>query len=204
MFLVENNPEGMTQAQARVLAELRDAGCVQTLVELRTRTGLHDNTLRGHLEMLVRQGRVSRMPVHRGGRGRPAWGYLAREPEYAALAFALAEGLDTPAGPPGAGSEPAALRGGRAWGERLREQVAPDEATPPRERVLLALEHTGFSPEADGDTVRLHACPLLEAATAHPAVVCAAHLGLIEGVMGVPGARLRPFAEPGMCVVNLP
>lgn len=200
MYPVDIQQEGITQAQVRVLAALREAGSVQTLAALKQRTGLHDNTLRGHLDMLVRQGRVSRIAVRHGGRGRPAWGYLAREPEYAALAMALAEGLDTPSDE---GDEPAAVRGGRAWGERLREQVAPDDELAPRDRVLLALEHTGFSPEADGDTVRLHSCPLLDAARAHPDVVCAAHLGLIEGVVGAPGARLRPFAAPGVCVVNL-
>lgn len=212
---VEINEQGVTAAQARVLATLRDAGRALTLGELQERTGLHPNTLRGHLDAIVAGGNASRIASRSGGRGRPAWSYLAREPEYAALAMALASGLDQ--GPAtdsdtndGAGDgepqartlDPAAVRGGRAWGEQLRSQLGAVEDD--RERVLLALAHTGFAPEADGDHVKLHACPILEAARSHPAVVCAVHLGLVEGVLGTEGARLRPRPDTLGCVVSLP
>lgn len=199
---MEKNEPGITAAQAQVLTALREAGRMLTLAQLVDHTGLHDNTLRGHLEHLVQQGRVTRFPVRRASRGRPAWGYLARDSEYAALALALAAGIDT--GNPADPAEPAAVRGGRAWGERLRGQVSTEEETPARERLVRALQHTGFSPEDDGDTIRLHSCPLIDAARAHPDVVCAAHLGLVEGVLGAGGADLHPFAEPGVCVLDLP
>jgi predicted ArsR family transcriptional regulator len=204
---VEINEPGVTAAQGRVLATLRDAGRPLTLSELQDRTGLHPNTLRGHLDALVAAGSASRIATRSGGRGRPAWGYLAREPEYAALAMALASGLDQqPTAGPDAGKgralDPAAVRGGRAWGERLRSQLGAVEDG--RERVLLALTHTGFAPEASGDQVLLHACPLLEAARSHPAVVCAVHLGLVEGVLGERGAALRPRPDTLGCVVSLP
>jgi predicted ArsR family transcriptional regulator len=212
---VEINEQGVTAAQARVLATLRDAGRALTLGELQDRTGLHPNTLRGHLDAIVAGGNASRIATRSGGRGRPAWSYLAREPEYAALAMALASGLDRgPATHPDSGSDasdgesqartldPAAVRGGRAWGEQLRSQLGAVEDG--RERVLLALAHTGFAPEASGDRVTLHACPILEAARSHPAVVCAVHLGLVEGVLGAEGARLRPRPDTLGCVVSLP
>lgn len=200
---VEINESGVTAAQSRVLSTLRDAGRALTLSELRDATGLHPNTLRGHLDALVAAGSASRIASRTGGRGRPAWSYLAREPEYAALAMALASGLD-----PGESRtlDPAAVRGGRAWGERLRAQLGAVEDG--RERVLLALTHTGFAPEAgdaaDRDRVTLHACPLLDAARSHPAVVCAVHLGLVEGVLGQHGAALHPRPETLGCVVTLP
>lgn len=200
---VEINEPGVTAAQSRVLSTLRDAGRALTLSELRDVTGLHANTLRGHLDALVAAGSASRIASRRGGRGRPAWSYLAREPEYAALAMALASGLDSGEGRT---LDPAAVRGGRAWGERLRDQLGAVEDG--RERVLLALTHTGFAPEADDagdrDRVTLHACPLLEAARSHPAVVCAVHLGLVEGVLGQHGAALHPRPETLGCVVTLP
>lgn len=207
MIPVEINERGVTTAQARVLAVLLDADRPLTLPELQERTDLHQNTLRGHLDALVAVGRVSRIASRSGGRGRPAWGYLAREPEYAALAMALASGLDpdpTPGPDSGSGGrlDPAAVRGGRAWGQRLRSQLGSVDSG--RERVLLALTHTGFAPEAHGDRVTLHACPLLDAARAHPAVVCAVHLGLVEGVLGEEGAVLRPRPDTLGCVVSLP
>ena len=204
---VEINEPGVTAAQARVLATLADAGRALTLGELQDRTGLHPNTLRGHLDTIVAGGNASRIAARSGGRGRPAWSYLARQPEYAALAMALADGLDR--GPaPGSSADaagtldPAATRGGRAWGERLRSQLGAIEDG--RERVLLALAHTGFAPQDSGDQVTLHACPILEAARSHPAVVCAVHLGLVEGVLGTEGAQLQPRPDTLGCVVTLP
>lgn len=196
---MEITEQGVTAAQSRVLGVLRDEGRALTLTELQDRTGLHQNTLRGHLDALVSRQSVSRIAVRRGGRGRPAWGYLAREPEYAALAMALASGLDS-----GESRElhPAAVRGGRAWGEHLRTQLGQVEDG--RDRVLLALAHTGFAPVADGDEVTLHACPLLDAARSHPGVVCAVHLGLVEGVLGSEGATLHPRPDTLGCVVGLP
>ena len=214
---VEINEQGVTAAQARVLATLRDTGRALTLGELQERTGLHPNTLRGHLDAIVAGGNASRIASRSGGRGRPAWSYLAREPEYAALAMALASGLDrgpaTDAHPDsdadsngGEGQartlDPAAVRGGRAWGEQLRSQLGAVEDG--RDRVLLALAHTGFAPEASGDQFKLHACPILAAARSHPAVVCAVHLGLVEGVLGAEGARLHPRPDTLGCVVSLP
>lgn len=202
---VEINEQGVTAAQARVLATMREAGRAVTLTELQDLTGLHANTLRGHLDALVAGGNASRVASRSGGRGRPAWGYLAREPEYAALAMALASGLDQGADPDTRtrhALDPAAVRGGRAWGERIRSQLGAVEDG--RERVLLALTHTGFAPEADGDHVTLHACPLLDAARAHPGVVCAVHLGLVEGVLGRRGATLHPRPDTLGCGVGLP
>jgi predicted ArsR family transcriptional regulator len=42
----------------------------------------------------------------------------------------------------------------------------------------------------------------------HPDVVCAMHLGLLQGVLEqsrapVTAANLQPFAEPGSCVARL-
>ena len=201
--------QGITAAQARVLGVLRDADRPLTLSDMRESTGLHENTLRGHLEALVRHRSVTRIAVRAGGRGRPAWSYLARPSEYAALAMALAAGLADPdpqsqaaSRDDAAGLEPAAVRGGRIWGERLRTQF--DSVPNGRDRVLLALEHTGFSPSTDGVTVTLHSCPLLDAAQAHPAIVCAAHLGLVEGVLGQHGAQLHPRPSTLGCEVKLP
>lgn len=181
---------------------LREEARPLTLADLEARTGLHPNTLRGHLDALLAQGNASRVAVRRGGRGRPAWAYLARQPEYESLAIALAAGMESERDADPRTLDPAAAAGGKAWGERLREQLGPVDE--PRERVRLALEHTGFSPRVEGEDLTLHSCPLLDAARTHPAVVCAVHLGLIEGVLGTTGAELHPRPETLGCVVKLP
>lgn len=83
-----------TGAQGRVLAALAQRDSPTTLVELVEITGLHQNTLRGHLEALHRAGHVSRLRAMPSGRGRPAWSYVAREAPYPALVQALARGLE--------------------------------------------------------------------------------------------------------------
>jgi predicted ArsR family transcriptional regulator len=196
---------GLGPGQARVLQELAAAAEPMTLAQLHERTGLHENTLRGHVHALLAADRVTRVAVRRPGRGRPAWAYAARESEYAALSMALADALA--GGGPDEGTDEGVRRGGRAWGQRLRERVAADEQQDPRDRLLVALEHTGFAPEAGGEvgaaTIRLRRCPLLDAARRHPDVVCGVHLGLIEGVLGDDDVELAPFAEPGACLVRL-
>ena len=62
------------------------------------------------------------------------------------------------------------------------------------------------APAADGE-ITLRQCPLLEAATRHPEVVCAVHRGMIDGVLETVGAgadvELIPFTGPGTCTLRL-
>lgn len=192
-----------TGAQGRVLAALAQRDAPTTLAELAEITGLHDNTLRGHLDALHQAGHVSRLRATPSGRGRPAWSYVAREAPYAALALALSYGLENN---PGATARETGESGGRAWGEQLRELFGQDGQTP-HERLMLALDHVGFGPEisANRTSVRLTRCPFIDTARAHPEAVCSVHVGLIEGALGesLDRAALQPFAEPGACLVSL-
>lgn len=192
-----------TGAQDRVLAALALRGAPTTLAQLVEITGLHENTLRGHLDALHQACHVTRFRASPSGRGRPAWSYVAREAPYAALAQALARGLESNAG---ATARETGKSGGRAWGEQLRALFDEDDQTP-HERLMRALEHVGFGPETSSDTssIRLTLCPIIDAARAHPEAVCSVHLGLIEGALGesLEPAALQPFAEPGACLVTL-
>ncbi len=178
-------------------------GAPASLGDLTGLTGLHENTLRGHLTALRTAGHVSRFGARSTGPGRPAWLWVARESPYVALARALARGIEAAAG---GTPEQTGERGGLAWGEALSELFAAAGRTPD-ERLMLALEHVGFGPEttAEGHTIRLTSCPFTDTARTHPGAVCSVHLGLIEGVLGDAGAvsTLVPFAEPGACLLKL-
>lgn len=201
-------------ARARVLELLKGRPEPVGLAALNAATGLHENTLREHLDALVRDGYAQRHRATPAGRGRPAWLYAVREEptsEYAALATALAEQLAaTASDPPAAGVD-----AGERWGRRVARgrTTTPDTGrtrTDARTEVLHILEEYDFSPrEADGDDVDLTTCPLLEAARRHPDVVCAVHLGLVRGVLaerGVDptGTSLEPFASPDSCRLTIP
>lgn len=170
--------------------------------------GLHPNMARRHLDRLLADGLVSAR-TEPSGPGRPSRRYgctpagraaLATEDdlaeEYLALAAAFAEQLAVASVDPA----PVARAVGRGWGERLA--VGSGDA-------LDVLDRLGFSPRPRENVVELRTCPLLEAATAHPEVVCEVHLGLVHGVdaaLGGPGTggSLTPFAEPGACLLRLP
>jgi len=223
---------GVSPAQRSVLREVAGAAAPVTLAALAQRTGLHENTLRGHLGALSRAGLVRPHRSTPHGRGRPAllWSAVpgggAGATEYAGLATALARTVQRTSSRP---AEDAAAAG-RAWGRELAGDQAGDQAgeegdAGARSRLLEVLTRLGFAPEAGGalpgtppravapasPVLRLTRCPLLDVARELPEVVCNVHRGLVEGVLqpgddGSPketGVRLLPFAEPGACVLTL-
>lgn len=195
--------EPLSAARARVASALAEAGPQATLATLAERLGGHPNATRQHLDGLVADGHATIAPVAGGGRGRPARGWTitalgrralagdAGDSAYAELVDAVADRL---AGRPDAREEARAI--GRAWGERRAQQG----------RTLTdVLAELGFAPApdpTDPGTTRLLACPILDAARAHPEVICGIHAGLVEGALGTDGVRLVPFAEPGACLVR--
>ena len=86
--------------------------------------GLHVNTVRGHLELLVHLGVVSRETEHRGGRGRPRVLYelAPEEPRqqdaYKTLAAALANELSIIGGT----DQRTADEAGLLWAQALVEE----------------------------------------------------------------------------------
>lgn len=196
----------LSPARATVRDALRAAAGPLTLADLTAATGLHANTLREHLEGLVADGQVRRRRATPHGRGRPAWLYSATGrgrtsgvAEYAGLAASLAEVISRTSPRPWDD----AVEAGTGWGRTLVPS-ADLPAEQAREQVVELLGDLRFSPEAEGSEVRLTRCPLLDAATRFPDVVCGVHLGIVRGALaqlGAPadGTALRPFSEPGAC-----
>lgn len=204
---------------SRSRASLLDALLAQseptTLAALVASSGLHANTVREHLDGLVRDGYAHRRTAAPTGRGRPAWLYqaigsdAAASPEYAGLAAALAATIHRTSSNP----VEDATAAGREWGQEIaRERGAQPSpsAVAARREVVSLLDEIGFAPQADArsSVVRLTRCPLLEAANKYPDVVCGVHLGLAQGALEAYGAdtegtELLPFAEPGACRLHL-
>ncbi|HHU40076.1 MAG TPA: transcriptional regulator [Propionibacterium sp.] len=190
-------------ARARVAALLDELGANTTLAALAERVGGHPNATRAHLDALVQDGRATAQPLPRSGPGRPALGWtltadgrraIAGDPSTAAYAEIVQVMVSHLAEVPE--SQELAHSIGVAWGtERVDD--------PSREALIGVLADLGFDPEEDGDTIRLRACPILDAATEHPEVVCAIHQGLVSGASGSTGVRLLPFAEPGACRIDV-
>lgn len=186
-----------------------------TLAAIVRSCGLHENTVRAHLEELTRDGYLQKTKAESEGRGRPAWLFSAVSPTetspFAGLTSALAEVLQETSENP---IRDAKLAGAK-WGKQLNHAFpASDEpitgTSEVKERVIGVFDGIGFDPSSDGKTqeITLNRCPLIEAANKHPDTICNVHLGVVEGVaesLGFTseGSVLLPFSAPGQCSLNL-
>jgi predicted ArsR family transcriptional regulator len=205
------------QTRRRVLGLLRAASPLG-VQEVADRTGLHPNTARFHLDALAEAGLAIREPQPRATPGRPSMAYRATgggEPAGARRYRLLAEMLTSliTGVMPDPGS--AAAAAGREWGAYLTQQPPPYQrpgTSEAIERLTAIMEELGFAPQAVADGRRyrlcLRQCPFREVAQQHQDVVCALHLGLMQGALAqmrapVTADRLEPFTEPDLCVAHL-
>ena len=185
----------------------------------RRRVGVHPNTVRFHLDALVRRG-PRRTSPRRLRRSRPTADPVSRQPpdgpgrtdELSAAGQHSdrlcgrdrpdAAGIAAPAGP---------LVRARRWSS---PPAAPRAVEDPRGHRIewSCLAESGFEPEpADGRRareIRLRHCPFQNLAERHGEVICSVHLGLMQGALAAMRApvtvdRLDPFVEPDLCVAHL-
>jgi predicted ArsR family transcriptional regulator len=202
--------------RADVLRALRRAGQPCSAAEAATATGLHLNTARFHLDALVADGLAERRAEPRELPGRPrilytAGGQVPGPRSYKLLAEMLT-GLI--AFLPDAG--PVAVDAGKAWGRHLVERAAPSERVDGTEgitRLSRLLDAIGFQPEVAPTVkketeIRLRHCPFREVAERHTDVVCAVHLGLMQGALDelhapIQATSLEPLVTPDLCIARL-
>jgi len=199
-------------SRERVLRDVESHGSA-TIADLVERTGLHENTLRGHLQRLVADGYLRRTTEASKGRGRPThrWMPVAANalPPYTGLALSLTEALQF------ASEEalPIARDAGERWGAKLTAERF--EAEDARSVVITVMREQGFAPDdidegqdEPGGTmpIVLRRCPLL-AASQRSTIVCTVHEGMVEGIArsrdASAQAGLRPFAADGACLLYL-
>jgi len=205
----------LSASTERLLTTLRAQDAPLPLAALAATAGRHPNTVREHLDTLVRAGLAARTRQPASGRGRPAWAYeataaISEASEYAALAVVLASSIVRTSAHPSVDAELA----GEDWGRNLVRGRGAAPTTPElaRDRAVEVLDDLGFEPHQDPtapSTVRLTRCPLLAAARSNPSIVCNVHLGMVRGVLSEYGAdpagsALTAFAEPGACLLVVP
>lgn len=208
--------EGRSNRQGReaVLSVLRQASKPLSVADIATQVGLHVNTVRGHLELLVHLGLITRQTERAGVRGRPRVLYqmAADEPPqhdaYRTLATALANELSILGGT----DQTTADEAGLLWAQallaegRLEPTTSDDDAV---RQVTTLFAELGFDAtnEPLGDRIYLRACPYAAIRDAFPAV-CEIHLGLMRGTFAVTSAAIgvedfEVDARPGLCVAHL-
>jgi len=207
-------------SRAAVLELLRSRAEPLGVVEVAEHVGLHQNTVRSHLDLLVESGFAIRRsePPSRPGRPRVVYEATAApggENDYRLLAEILAHHLAAQERP-----GLAAMNAGQSWAtSRWRHPAGEEDESTATTRlseddaiaaVVKMLGDTGFAPQlsADGTSLNLHRCPFRDLAVKQQDVVCGAHLGIIQGALAelgdmVSATRLLPFVTPGLCVATL-
>ena len=192
-------------SRTRVLVAIEAASSPQTIEQVAESTGLHPNTVRSHLEVLVASGAVQREPLASSGRGRPKHAYrpMGGPSPHQTLAKALTAQF--------AGVADAAMIAQTAehWSEFIGE---PATATSPAEAVVVVvdeLNQLGFAAEEGliGDIIVLRNCPYADLVEDHP-VVCDVHAALLTRLLEGTGQdvsmrSLDVAPVPHTCVVRL-
>ena len=131
----------MRERRQQVLDTIQRAAEPVGVSEIADRLGVHPNTVRFHLEALVDDGIIERVPDTPSGPGRPRVGYRARPGlarggarRYRELAEILLGHLSATSDDPAA----AATAVGRTWGAHLVPRPAPSPRRHPRRRGQAA------------------------------------------------------------------
>lgn len=200
----------MNTTRRTVLQVLRESAEPLSIAQVAEAVGVHVNTVRFHLDALIGTGQVEQVRTAPSGPGRPATRLRAVAAmdrtgprTYLPLAQLL---LDDVASAPRPRER--ARRAGRRWGRQLAERVYADP-TDAVDGLLEALDELQFAPHhSESGDIELRHCPFLELAAPSGGLVCAIHLGLMQGVLegtdtDVRVERLDPFVRPDLCCARL-
>lgn len=207
--------EGMaslTPKQRSMLLVLSDLGEPATINTLTKITGLHANSVRETLSVLVDSGLVCRTRVPSESRGRPAWEYETSVPadlsvivsEFSGFVDAVCSYLEMSDGP----ATQEAVHIGELWGERLIADTGadfrgPDDEEPehPLARLRILFSSLGFGAVAgEEERIDLTLCPFARNGSAPNPLTCAMHKGMVSSLLtGLSGHRITADLE-----VNLP
>ncbi len=216
-------------SRVTILHALQQGARPLTLAEVADDVGLHESTVREHLDRLIAAGFVTKAPEVRATRGRPHMLYSVVEREAlvdadawfrSRLLTVLLAGYGKALPSRAKAAADAGEELGASWAARpgasghASRAGHPEPERDPALAQLAALEahldELRFAPEvdADGSQVHLRHCPFLDLARAHTDVVCSVHLGIARGVLSAAGGpwtaeSLDPFVGPQHCVLHL-
>lgn len=213
MSEMTSTADARASSRRRVLDLLVQHGEPLDVAQLSRLTGLHANTLRGHLQLLADLGHVDRVLEERDRPGRPRVLYCAAptvgtDDPYRQLAEELAAGIVHQEG-----DEGAAHAAGRHWGRRLRARARlGEDPLEPADAVALAadgLAALGFATQTEplGDRLYITHCPFLALARENRSI-CRVHHDMLNGLFAEFGGRvscsqLDELVRDDLCVARL-
>jgi predicted ArsR family transcriptional regulator len=206
-----NGSDSAGASREQIADLLRTTDAPMLIEDLCSATGLHANTIRGHLDVLVASGEVSRSRAPAQGRGRPPWLYSAAEREHS-MVDDLRAMLDAQLAVQDATDEAFVADAAERWAEAMGPDFSPRTVSTPSEAVEAAteaLDAVGFAAQVSplGDSIALRACPYASLVADHP-VICDIHTALLTDLLhrtgqGVEVEQMQVWATPSACLVRL-
>jgi predicted ArsR family transcriptional regulator len=201
-----NESGGVQESRTRIQLVIETSAEPMTVQMIVEATGLHANTVRGHLDVLLAGDLVSREPAESPGRGRPKWLYRAVTPKASPFQF-LAQALTVQLAR--ADSAEFADEAAERWSQALPDlpvAKSPDEAV---SETTDALNRLGFHATASpvGDAISVTQCPYAALVDDNP-VICDIHTALVVRLLDQTGQpvtldSMDIWARRGMCVARL-
>ncbi len=164
-----------------------------TIADIAEHFGLHQNTVRPHLDRLRDAGLVRLDASSQGTVGRPQHRYVAVDADLELhstiesypvftqmLASLCCEARATPE---------QAFCIGRDIGSDIGDRCPGN----PTDVLVTQMRRLGFEPLAGDDCVSFENCPLRELAETYPDLICSLHEGLVTGIVETRGGRLSEF-----------
>ncbi len=197
---------GVHDSRVRIRQVVEAATSPMTVEMIVAATGLHANTVRGHLDVLLAGDVITREPAESPGRGRPRWLYRAAFPKASPFQF-LAHALTVQLAR--ADSAEFADDAAERWSKALPDlpvAFSPDEAVA---EATDALNRLGFNATASpvGDAISVTGCPYAALVDDNP-VICDIHTALVVRLLDQTGQpvtldSMDIWARKGMCVARL-
>lgn len=194
-----------SDTRKQILAWIQGSAAPVGVEDICAATGLHANTVRGHLEVLLAAGAIHREPGERRGRGRPRLLYRAGPGSalYEELTRSLAEQLGAP------DQTELVEQAAQRWADAVDPGVVVDTPDAAVAQAADVLRELGFTADISpvGDEITLGACPFLDLVAQHP-ILCDIHTALLDEVLHRSGQpvsvrEMDVFPTPGICVARL-
>lgn len=197
---------GLSKSRRAIVDALLAAPGALSLDDLAHRVGLHVNTTRHHLDVLVAAGLAERAEGPSVGRGRPRSHYRATDAAttpYTALTAQLDAALASQ------NEDEVATQTARRWLETAPPVQTAGDLDEAVAAAVDSLRAVGFDARTDeiGDTIVVSDCPYSSLIAEHP-MICTVHARLVSSALERTGQPVTldgfdVWIRPGICRARL-
>ena len=207
----------LSPKQREVLDTLQKFDNGARVADIASQLNMHVNTVRGHLNELMKREAVQAVPTPQQGPGRPSLVFHVRIPnnssiaqEYTSLVSTLVE-LIGDSDNPSNDELKHARQLGRKWARNMNVSTGWEPSYDSLSPAFVTLRDMGFDPALEIDDnnspsrITLNSCPFVSKKVPQPSkLICALHQGLVQELSSAIGKAhlvLVPYSGPGTCSI---